>query len=65
MKLYHKSIVPALIILPLLMSCMGPRKLSTNQTFLNLEPAEQLPVYDLANVPVNFEATIENVADIV
>jgi len=42
---------------------MGPSKLSTNQTFLNLEPAEQLPVYDLANVPVNFEATIENVAD--
>ena len=53
-----------LVFVPIILSsCMGPKKLTTDQTFLNLQPVEQLPIYDLESVPINFEAIIENVAD--
>lgn len=56
--------IVAILILPMILSsCLGPKKLTTDQTFLNLQPVEQLPIYDLESVPVNFEVVIENVAD--
>ncbi len=61
----NKIILIFSILLPtLFLSCMGPKRLTTGQTFLNIEPAEQLPVYDLENIPVNLEVIIKNVADL-
>ena len=63
MKTNTNIFVFAILLSLIFLSCLGPRKLTTGQTFLNIKPAEQLPVYDLESIPVNFEALIENVAD--
>lgn len=63
MKSTHNLIVLIFALPFFLLSCTGAKKLTTDQTFLNLEPVEPLPIYDLEGIPDNFEVIIENVAD--
>lgn len=63
MKFFKTIFIYSILLPAFFLSCMGPKRLATNQTFLNIKPAEQLPVYDLGNIPVNLEVIIENVAD--
>ena len=59
MKSAKTGLIIFAVLIPILMlSCLGPNKLTTDQTFLNLKPLEQLPVYDLESIPANFEVTI-------
>jgi len=52
-----------LLLSAFLLSCAGRKTLQPAETYFALRPVEDLPVYDLENIPVNLEVVIDNVAD--